>query len=293
MRIIDLEPFSEPGLRLGECPRWNPVDDSLSYVDILTGTLYVHKLKNPGQFPRAYRLDDCIGAALPVGRCKYLVLLSDGIYLFEPERRMDILTKYPITNPNLRPNDARIGPDGALWYGLMDAEEAPEAGSLWRFDGKKHQLLLDKLTIPNGLDWSRSGFYFVNGPASEISVFLPETKQLKPQSRIRIGKGVPDGLEVDNSESVWAAIWGEGKVVMFSEQSPFAEYRVRLGSSLTSAVAIAGGSNPKIYVTAACENCHTEVVNKHSDHTGQVFQAEVMATPKLPFSPRESLVQDL
>lgn len=248
---------------------WNLYNDSLSYVDILSGTLFIHRnLHDGGRFEK-YRLSSRLGAALPVGVDSYLVLIQEGIFHFKPPAYLRAVAPYPVASKGLRPNDAKIGPDGALWFSLMAENHASKQGSLWKFNGEKHTLVLDGLTIPNGLDWLGDTFFFVDGPLGQIRRFAHRAGQIVSELPPLSATKTPDGLTFDRGGHLWVASWGAGQI---SEIDVNSEDGLSLSHQLPlefpTSIAITGGKRSQRFVTAACSACFSpkrkEVPHQHS-----------------------------
>lgn len=278
------EPLAQ-GLMLAEGPMWNPWDGSFSFVDILSGTLYLVCGSLLSRDHKAFRLSSRIGAALPAGPGSYIVVIKEGIFHFNAKGQLSLLSKFPETNSSLRPNDAKIGPDGCLWYGLMSEDEAPGAGTLWRFDGRQHSLLLEGLTIPNGMDWREGEFYFVDGPKPEIQIFANSTARLKLIDRIKVSGGVPDGLTIDSEGVIWCAVWGGSQVKTFSAASRAWISAADVGAKFVTSLILSGGQQQFGVITTACRLCATGVEHRAEQHDGAAFLTKSHVKGLAPTSP--------
>lgn len=266
---------------------WNPLDNSLSYVDILSGALFIHRDLGDGSQFEEYSLSSKLGAALPIGINSYLVLIQEGIFLFEPPSELRLVSRYPLGGMELRPNDAKIGPDGALWFSLMAIDEAPNEGSLWKFDGRKHTLILEGLTIPNGLDWLDDIFFFVDGPTPEIRRYLFDATGIIKQYPSIPSPATPDGLTLDAVGRLWVAHWGAHQVSQTNLNPTKESILHDVHEKFPTSIAISGGESPRMFVTVACHDCFSKLGPGHlHQHSGGVFVSESKTRGRRPYMPR-------
>ena len=75
-------------------------------------------------------------------------------------------------------NDAACDPQGRFWAGTLAHDQHPGGGALYRLDQNGHtELMLDDLTISNGLGWSPDGatmYLADSGPGVIAFRFDPE-----------------------------------------------------------------------------------------------------------------------
>lgn len=277
--------FSEPRSRLTEGPVWNPHDNSLSFVDILEGALFIHRNLQDGLRFEKYVLSERLGAALPVAADSYLVLIKEGIFHFKPPSELRLVARYPLQRSDLRPNDAKIGPDGALWFSLMAEGHGRGQGSLWKYDGKRHTLLLGDLTIPNGLDWSDDCFFFVNGPTSKITGYhLDSSGELGEKFSVSTAE-TPDGLTLDSQGRIWVANWGSEQVTEIDLARDDWRLEHPLDFRFPTSIAITGGNHPQRFVTVACEMCFsTQDGELGHQHSGAVLVTSSQAAGRKPYT---------
>jgi hypothetical protein len=108
----------------------------------------------------------------------------------------------------------------------MDYDASAGRGSLWRIGRNgQYQMLLDNLTIPNGMDWWHDEFWFVDGPAEQISLYKWSESGLEATSRKIPTNGTPDGLTIDSKGEIWLSLWGEGRFDHFDSSGK--DLRVR------------------------------------------------------------------
>jgi len=213
--VTELIPLTEfEPLELGEGPVWNSRRQELSVVDIFQHKIHRFRLEG-SQFVTVNSIDVAsdVGAALPLVDGGFVTCQRDGIVLVNEAGDSSTVCPLPAGGPTMRANDAKLGPDGALWVGVMDNDATPGEGSLWRVwrDGFSECLLAD-LTIPNGLDWWDKEFWFVDGPREELTCYEWDGHKLGPPKRVLRTNGTPDGLAIGADGTLCLALWGEGRI---------------------------------------------------------------------------------
>ena len=113
-------------------------------------------------------------------------------------------------------NDGACDPQGRFWAGTLADDHHDGGGALYRLerDGRT-ELMLDGLTISNGLGWSPDGdtMYLVDSGPRVIHAFAFDADRgTISAGRILItvseDVGAPDGMTVDAAGDLWVAIYG-------------------------------------------------------------------------------------
>ena len=127
-------------------------------VDILAGRVYRDEVAADGALVpvRSYRVSGTVGAVAPIDDDQGWLLAADRGFVFVAERRLrQLVTAAP---DGTRMNDAACDPQGRFWAGTLAHDQHPGGGALYRLDRNGHtELMLDELTISNGLGWSPDG----------------------------------------------------------------------------------------------------------------------------------------
>jgi sugar lactone lactonase YvrE len=245
-------PTGRHSFELGEGPVWNPARNQLSTVDIFARAVHLFTVQDgliveTGSF-------DCegdVGAALPTSDGGFVLCLNSGIFFRDQDGATEKICDLPVSGSEFRCNDAKLGPDGKLWVGIMDYEASSGAGSLWRIGRNGQcQLLLDNLTIPNGMDWWQDEFWFVDGPAEEISLYKWSELGLEATPRKIQTNGTPDGLTIDSNGEIWLALWGEGRVDHFDASGTVIE-SISVASPHSTSLCFAGEKLDTLVMTSA------------------------------------------
>ena len=199
-------------LRLGESPVWDDRENRLFWVDIDACRLFRLDPETEvfEQFDWPEKIS-CIG--LTETGHDLLVAGVSGLWRFDPHTGdKHLWCAFPDLPAGQRPNDGKVGPDGAFWVGTMeDRSDRAANGCLYRFapDGTV-QIMAKGLTTPNGLEWSPDGqrMYRAETRALEIVQydFNPATGQMSNErsfATLRPEQGKPDGAAVSADGTYW------------------------------------------------------------------------------------------
>jgi sugar lactone lactonase YvrE len=268
-------------LTLGEGPGWNDRTRQVSCVDILGKSIYVFDLDNGELTPRK-TIDTLteVGAALPVDDGSFISCERGGFFRIEPDGIRTLIAPLPISDPAFRCNDAKIGPDGRVWVGVMHENALPEAGSLWAIDSSGNSTcLLEGLTIPNGMDWWGDYFWFVDGPTPEIRKYQVTGGVLEDTGEKVATPATPDGFTMDSDGNIWLAIWGGAQVVCLSQRGDTL-HTVSVASPHTTSACLIDDT---LVITSATLALQEGALAAHP-HAGDIFTAQVPARGRPAFT---------
>lgn len=224
MHVGDIRVFDDRVCELGEGPVWHAGSNRAYWVDILSSQVLWRDVSSGAV--GAATLPSHVGALLPTRDGDWLACLVDGVYRTDlGDSEPSLVAPYPHSLPGaMRANDAKVSPGGAVLTGTMsyDPDAHPGAGALYALNGEILTPIFEGVTISNGIGWSpdASLVYFVDSPTLCIDVCDMTTGgnlvDRRPFARIPADIGLPDGLAVDAVGNVWVAIWGGGRVMVFS-----------------------------------------------------------------------------
>lgn len=204
----------------GEGPVWWPGWGGLRWVDMMRGDLM------------ALGPDDSVSRTHVAGRLSCVRPRGEDGAVVSLERQIGVLgaiawgdesaSVTPLCDPlwtteDVLFNEGACDPSGAFWAGSATDEGRPDAGALYRFaPGGPPQVVLEPVTISNGLAWSPDGEtgYYVDSATWSVRTFSglgPEpgrSLELRPFVDIPRSLGEPDGITVDVEGHVWVAVWG-------------------------------------------------------------------------------------
>ena len=255
MRDLVATPSGLHALHLGEGPVWNPRTQRLSVVDIFSRTVHLMSIDQGSlKLEDSFSTDSDVGAALPLEEGGFLLCQRHHISIIDALGHESVVAPLPVAGDQMRCNDAKIGPDGHVWVGIMHDDALEGRGSLWRISRTgEAQCLLEGLTIPNGMDWSDDTFWFVDGPREVIQSYHWDAGGLQQGFAKLPTRGTPDGLCCDGEGNLWLALWGEGRVDTYSAQGDIIG-SVAVASPLSTSLCFAGADLSTLVITSAVFN---------------------------------------
>ncbi|MGI9500516.1 MAG: SMP-30/gluconolactonase/LRE family protein [Geminicoccaceae bacterium] len=257
MQATDLECVLPWGAELGEAPIWHPIEERLYWVDILQPAVY--RFDPTTSLNEACEPGKLVSAVL-LGRDGTLRIASqDGIEQldFESGRTTTFVDPENGLAQN-RLNDAKAGPDGAIWVGSMRLDASKPSGGLYRISPEGKVKRQDSgITVSNGMDWSpdKSIFYFVDTVPGLIYAyeFEPCSGVLSNRrifAEVPESEGRPDGLCVDAEGGVWCAIWDGWRVNRYAPDGSL-ERVIDMPVPRPTSVAFGGADLSLLFITTA------------------------------------------
>ena len=281
--------------QLGEGARWDARWGELLRVDILAGRVYRDRVDDAadGLIPiKRYDLPGTVGAIAPVAQDDgWLLAAGRGFAYLSPDGSLLVIAE--IAPSGTRMNDGACDPQGRFWAGNVANNRQAGSGGLYRLDRDgRTELMLEGLTISNGLGWSPDGntMYLADtGPRVVHAFAFDGERGAIDEGRVLVTVdeevGGPDGLTVDAEGDLWIAIFGGGRV---NRYSPAGELRETLliPARETTSCTFAGPELNRLYVTTATEHWSDEQ-RRAEPGAGLVYRLDTDATgrPAAPFRP--------
>jgi sugar lactone lactonase YvrE len=280
--------------QLGEGTRWDDRRGELLRVDILAGRVYRDEVDPEGALVpiRRYQVSGTVGAVAPIHDDQGWLLATDRWFTYlSPNGELRPLVE--VAPEGTRMNDAACDPQGRFWAGTLAHDQHPGGGALYRLDRSGHtELILDDLTISNGLGWSPDGatMYLADSGPGVIHAFRfdPDPGTVSDHRvlvNVPSDVGSPDGLTVDASGDLWVAIYGGGRVQRYA---PDGELRQELlvPAEQTTCCAFGGPGLNLLYVTTATENwTYEQRLAEPAAGLVYRFNTEATGRPAAPFRP--------
>ena len=239
----------------GEGPVW--ADGVLYWVD-LTGC-HLHAWRADDGTVRDFQFSEPVCAVASLSEGRMLIAFAQRLaYVNLADLSCEEICQVEPDLPGNRCNDGKMDPSGRFWIGTMSLGGAVEgAGALYRLDeGGRLTRVLDKLTIANGMGWSRDSktMYFIDSPTREIWAFDFDSSDSSIRNRrtvIRVpdGLGIPDGMEIGRDGTLWVAHWGAGCVCQWCPKSGRLLQRVDTGCPHTSSCCFSDEGH--LYITTS------------------------------------------
>ena len=279
---------------LGEGLRWDARRSEVLAVDIVLGRVYRARIADGGglSLHYTYELAGTVGAIAPVaGDDGWILAAGRGFAHLTQDGSVDRIVD--VAPAGARMNDGACDPQGRFWAGTLADDHRPGGGSLYRLgvDGRV-QLMLDGLTITNGLGWSPDGrtMYLVDSGPRVIHAFnFDQSTGAISDDRVLVevpaDVGAPDGLTVDVEGDIWVAIYGGGRVSRYSPQGVLRE-ELLVPAAQSTSCAFAGRELSDLYVTTATEGWSDEE-RRAQPAAGLVyrFKTDAAGNPAAPFRP--------
>jgi sugar lactone lactonase YvrE len=155
-------------------------------------------------------------------------------------------------------NDGACDPDGRFYCGSMAYDQAPGAAALYRLDTDGTvTVVLDAVTVSNGLDWSPDGSraYYNDTATGQVAVFDYDRESGLTNRRIFVeiaAGGRPDGLTVDGAGGVWVAISNGGQVHCYTPDGVLNEV-VEVDARKVTACTFGGDHLDQLFITTSRE----------------------------------------
>jgi len=279
---------------LGEGARWDARRDELLRVDILAGRVFRDRVAADGGLVpvRSYAVPGTVGAITPVeGDDGWLLAAGRGFVHLRPDGALRRIAEVAL--PGTRMNDAACDPQGRFWAGTLADDHRPGGGALYRLDGSGAvEMVLDGLTISNGIGWSPDGgtMYLADSGPRVVHAFDFDAARGTIAGRRALvtlpeGDGAPDGLTVDAAGDLWVATWGRGCVRRYRPDGVLLG-ELYVPAEQSTCCAFGGPGLSRLYVTTATEGWSDER-RRAAPAAGLVYRLDTDAVgrPAAPFRP--------
>jgi sugar lactone lactonase YvrE len=273
---------------VGEGPVWDAAAGRLRWVDIMSGRL--NSTDPETGATTSQTVPTLVGAAAPRAAGGLVLATREGFGTVDGPEGPGFHPRLDVLAVGERMNDAAVDPWGRYWAGSTTMDFAPGRGALHLLEPEwTSRVMLDGLTLPNGLGWSpdRRTFYLVDTMPGDILCF-----DIDPDTHLPVGgrlfqhveesRGIPDGITVDAAGCLWVALWGGAAVLVLSPEGDelgVLEVPVRQPSSCT----FGGQGLGRLFVTSARDGL--DVADDAPD--GSLFVVDspgVTGQPATPFA---------
>jgi sugar lactone lactonase YvrE len=242
------EQITDPVAGHGEGPVWSARWGGLRWVDMFAGD--VLSLGADGAVRRRH-VDRVVAALRPRRGGGSVIAVERGFALENPDGTIERLDPV-LDGSGLRMNEGACDPDGRFYCGTTDGP-----GALYRLAADRSvNVVLDGVTISNGIDWSPGGLraYYVDTPTQRVDVFAygRETGLSDRRTLVEIDAraGQPDGLTVDAEGGIWVALWDGGAVHRYSPDGAL-DAVVEVGARNVTACAFGGPRLDELFITTS------------------------------------------
>jgi sugar lactone lactonase YvrE len=262
---------------LGEGPVWDERSGELYFVDILGER--VHSFRPASGEHRSFEVGRPVGS-LALREDGGLVLAAhDRFFLAEADGAgLEPFGELEVDGKAVRFNDGKACPGGWFVAGTMDWAQREPLGCLYmlRGDGSV-SLLLEKVTISNGLAWSEDGstLYFIDSPRRSVDAFNFDCETGAISNRRTVAEfpdSLPDGMAIDLDGLLWVACFGGGRVERIDPSSGRTTEVVRVPTSQVTSIAFGGPAMAELFITTAWVGM-SDKERAADPHAGDLFVA--------------------
>ena len=254
----------------GEGPVWSERWGGLRWVDMLRGD--VLSLTADGTVDRSHVAG--VVAALRPRRGGGAVLGIERGFAWRARTARSQTSAKLWTDEHVRMNEGACDPDGRFYCGSMAYDKKPGAAALYRLDPDRSvHVVLEKVTVSNGLDWSPDGSfaYYNDTHTGRVDIFDYESDAGLSGRRPFVETGArPDGLTVDAEGGVWVALSNANAVHRYTANGVLDEV-VELPVTKVTACTFGGARLDELFITTSREGLDPGMEPK----AGSLFRAEV------------------
>ncbi len=247
----------------GEGPVWDSRNMRAVWVDVLGSRVLWRSLIDGSA--GEVTMPSHVGAVLPTEDSTWLAFLQDGVYRMELDSEsLELIEEFPPAPgrrgefPLMRANDAKTGPDGVAYVGVMayDTQRFPDSGSVYQLTRGGFVTAIPRTTLSNGIDWSPDGrtVYHIDSTHGTVEAFeyergpILETRRVL--ARVDPSVGIPDGMSVDAEGNLWIGLWDGGGILGLDASGEAVGILPIPGQHVTSC-AFAGNDLRQLIVTTA------------------------------------------
>lgn len=280
---------------LAEGPLWHPEERVLYWTSLLRGELHRFDPSSGGdEVVHRGRTLGCFALSAGGG---FILGTDEGLFTWRRGEAPAPLQAFAADDPSLRLNDGKVDPWGRMWVGSNAWEFTPGAGALRRLDGDGSlHVVLDGLTLPNGLDWAEGGarMYFTDSFSERVWLFeVDKDGTLNGRRDVAViandsssahGMTLPDGLCSDADGNVWVAVYGAGEVRCVSPAGRLLDV-VSVPVLATTSCTFGGDDLHTLYITTGPAAPGAEASEPHA---GGIFACRpgVAGLPATPYGAR-------
>ncbi len=287
MKKYQAVPVIDAKLSLGESPFFDKRTNTLSFVDITRGELWVIDASKIDKKLPLTSEDDyllkkiCIGeqlgTAMPMKKQgEYLLCATKGLYKTNGDKIEMIYDTSAVYADGQRSNDAKCDHAGRLFFGSSVYKSGmKDSGNLFCYDKGDVRILQKDTLISNGLAWSsnKKKFYFSDSPYNAIFEYDydADTGNISNRRELaHVENQIPDGMCIDADDNLWVAVWGGRRIEKISTKTGETLEIVEVDATNVTSCCFFGEKMNKLFITSSGDG-------NVGEHEGSVFVCEVDA----------------
>ena len=274
---------------------WHPEEEAIYWTDINRRLLHRYTLANANI--DTWQFEQPVTAvSLTRDPDQLLVVLGGSVILWNTRSCKLVATLFRLPSwPSARCNDARVGPDGALWFGTMQNNVRSDGGSTSITENLGELLSLDRsgrtqvwynrIGITNTVAWSPAGDRLFFGDTLLNCIYVAGfdsylSSMADPVTFTEgFDRGLPDGSAMDSQGYLWNCRYGGSCIVRFAPDGSVAEV-IETPVKNPTTCAFGGPDLKTLYITSATASDTNE-----GERGGALFgmQVEVAGLPSNRF----------
>jgi sugar lactone lactonase YvrE len=156
-----------------------------------------------------------VGCVRVLGYKKLIVAETNGIYEFDFRTLSSIKLNDFVKEHGVRFNDGRLDSNGRFLIGTMGYPEIiPNKGKLYSYFNGNYTILLDDITISNGIAFTNDNktMFYIDTPTKKVVKFNYDLTNGTISSKTDLiefdTESVPDGMCIDSNQNLFIAEWG-------------------------------------------------------------------------------------
>lgn len=266
--------------QLGESILWDNRNGSIYWVDILGKQIYKHKLGS--EQTSIWMMDHYVSKIVLNDHHGFTVAMQGMLASWEEGTNVVIpIIDLPQENGQIRTNDGGLDREGNFWIGTMHMDAIPERGKLYCYKDHKLQVMLDAVSIPNGIVWSGAlpYTYFIDTYTNEIRRYdftqsVNEVVHYDVLVKIPSEYGSPDGMCIGPDGNLWVAHWGGYGVYCWDINTGELLDIVSVDAPHVTSCVFGGPNNQDLFISTAQVGLSKEQLLKYPN-SGSVFHYKI------------------
>lgn len=268
--------------KLGECPRWDDVNQRLYWVDILAPA--IHSYDPVTGEHRTFDVAEHIGCFSLADDGGFVAGMRSGIWLLSATgEQVRKLADNPEDLTQSRFNDGRCDSEGRFWAGTLDEPKAGNNAHLYRLDDRGLVVMDDGLLTSNGLAFSPDQCWIYHSDTPNFVIYrhaynVESGAVGNKETWVRFtpsaeDRGRPDGAAIDSQGYYWSTLYEGGRVVRISPAGQIVE-TYSLPVLCPTMCAFGGADLRTLFVTSARQG-RPEAELQRYPQSGGVFSLQV------------------
>jgi sugar lactone lactonase YvrE len=244
------------GSEILEGPVYDSKNNLLYFVSITESKFYSINIHT--KEIKTYQTNGHVGCVVIDSDGMLIAAEKEGIYKINPKTRERLFIAQFEKDVLMRYNDGKIDPKGRFIVGTMGyGKEMKGRGKLFSFDGTQCKILIENITISNGIAFSPNGksLYYVDTPLKKVAQYdynMESGAAIFNKYIIDfVEEGLPDGMCMDIDGMLWIAEWNGNKVCKWDPESGKKISEIILPCINVTSCCLGGENLEYLYITTA------------------------------------------